>query len=226
MAEHGMIFQGWGVRAIQKGHKGQTRRTRGLDKVNTDPGAWYDPHEIRPGYWLFRWNRTGDRPNYDTATIRCPYGIPGDRLWVREKFAVAHSRKLREDDKEDLLFAASALQVDLEQPSIRWRPSIHMPRWACRLILEVKSIRVERVQRIGIYDIRAEGLDVEGYIAGYEVEHGNPAPGDDYLQFYDAARENFQELWDSINAKRGYSWSENPWCWVLDFQRIADANTR
>jgi hypothetical protein len=87
---------------------------------------------------------------------------------------------------------------------MRWRPSIHMPRWASRLTLAVTSVRVERVQEITEADARAEGIEPQR--SDYSGEDSNS------LQFRD--------LWDSINAARGYGWAVNPWVWVVEFERV------
>jgi hypothetical protein len=95
---------------------------------------------------------------------------------------------------------------------MRWRPSIHMPRWASRITLEITGIRVERVQEIGEEEARAEGCDGDcpiGYIPAYQR-----AP----LAYH------FAQLWDQINGKRpGCSWNDNPWVWAISFRRVEAA---
>jgi len=88
----------------------------------------------------------------------------------------------------------------------RWRSPIHMPRWASRILLEVTDVRVERVQEIGEADAECEGV---GWDCCGEGENDPRTP-----------REAFCGLWDSINAKRGYSWKSNPWIWAITFKRI------
>lgn len=90
----------------------------------------------------------------------------------------------------------------------RWRPSIHMQKWACRIWLEVTGVRVERVQAITEDDARAEGLD-----------SFHPTWHEGFCESY---REQFATLWDSLNAKRGYGWDTNPWVWVIDFKVVND----
>ena len=102
------------------------------------------------------------------------------------------------------------------------KPSIHMPRWASRIMLEIVSVRVERVQDISEKDAKAEGIT--GYSDNLGSRHSNPTmiypafPEKDggFLRAQDA----FECLWDSINAKRGYSWESNPWVWVIEFKRL------
>ena len=104
----------------------------------------------------------------------------------------------------------------------RWRPSIHMPRWASRLTLEVTGVRVEQVQSISHEDALAEGVVAFTVSPGtapasYPITFYSPGPHDE--GGYPQAREAFENLWDSINAKRGYGWDVNPWVWVVEFGR-------
>lgn len=134
--------------------------------------------------------------------LRCPYAV--DRLWVRETWQAVHYTGEQTGYKE---YPGEVVQEDygpkfgLVFPGGgwdgRWRPSIFMPRWASRITLEVVSVRVERLQEISDSDARAEGVlcDLN-------------------------CRRPFMELWDSINAKRGYGWDSNPWVWVIEFERV------
>ena len=94
----------------------------------------------------------------------------------------------------------------------KWKPSIFMPRWASRITLEIEDVRVERLQEITEEDAKAEGIFAYGYEAGLCGE-GSIIELPTYI-------EPFMELWDSLNAKRGYGWAENPWVWVISFRRI------
>jgi hypothetical protein len=155
---------------------------------------------------------------------RCPYGQPGDRLWVREAWRPAYDAELfccveyrvdglrRKPDAVTLTddqghrFADSC--PDDPQLHMLWHPSIHMPRWASRLTLEVTAVRVERVQDISEADAQAEGVHpiVRPGLHGTEERY-----------YYDA----YRQLWDTINAKRGYGWEVNPWVWVVEFRRVS-----
>ena len=127
----------------------------------------------------------------------CPYGVPGDRLWVKETFAVVEGgdplvtfcsdgRTIMMDDRADYGFGTLPL---------RWTPSIYMPRWASRLTLEVTEVRVERLQEISEVDALAEG-----------VTHGQ------------SARDAFASLWEKIHGEG--SWGMDPWVWVVGFKRV------
>lgn len=149
---------------------------------------------------------------YSTRNIGfCPYGVPGDRLWVRETWGLHPD--VDEQLKEDHCAPASIDLDDAQHVGYRadqsgawavkkWRPSIFMPRWASRITLEVVNVRVERVQEI---------TDTGGMREGWKCDPNNL----DYLP-----RQWFRDLWDSINANRGYSWESNPWVWVIEFRRV------
>jgi hypothetical protein len=185
----------------------------------------------------------------EPRTWPCPYGQPGDRLWVRETWGrVGHPERIvyRENPADDY-------QWDAGKPSqgdFRWRPSIFMPRRASRITLEIVGVRVERVQDISEEDAIAEGCSAEkettrdwweGYDPDMRDRYGNaahqmvskevsPEPPPRWLEvrtrkgstgFNISAVENYKILWDSLNDKRGYGWDVNPWVWALLFRRIA-----
>jgi hypothetical protein len=133
------------------------------------------------------------RAGYDRRP--CPFGEPGDGLWVRESWAG--------DDLSGVAFRADhpawpSFRGDGEQPDSPWRPSIHMPRWASRLSLEVTAVRVEPLQALTEPDATAEGI-------------GEPPWG--------ARAEAYATLWDTLNAARA-PWSSNPLVWVVSFRRV------
>jgi hypothetical protein len=187
-----MIFSGPMVRAILEGRKTQTRRvvkSPGLPRSSDN--QWRD--HIR-------------------RKSRCPYGVPGDRLWVRESHGqdVRGEVIYRADDQTERAREQGCEQGWVSQPL--WRSPIHMPRWASRLTLEVVSVRVERLQEISERDARAEGI--ERSVSGYWHNYAPDGPTHLY------ARDSFRTLWDSLNAARGDSWAANPWVWALEFRRV------
>ena len=121
--------------------------------------------------------------------ISCPYGKRGETMWVRESFRIDKTLKPH-------YMADSVLCV------YKWKPSIHMPRWASRINLEIVDVRMERLQDISEADARAEGC----FFCSHTGNHKTAA-------------QSFYELWNSINAKRGYAWSENVWVYVITFRR-------
>ena len=167
--------------------------------------------------------RPPKNPNsYPERVVRCPYGSPDDRLWVREAFQIVgrnyqpttHITKSLPAGCEVLYRQRDERGwLEFEHPSepFLWRPSIHMPRCASRITLEVVSVRVERLQEITVDDCIAEG-----------VHHLVPCGFNEYgdVNAYAA----FRDLWDSINSKprkdgTNISWSANPWVWVVEFKR-------
>ena len=196
MADRPILFSAPMVRAILAGTKTQTRRT-----MKPQP---FFTLEARSGFALEakrcrRW--AGDfldvkSPNIDAL---CPYGQPGDRLWVRETWARPDRRA---DNLSPWVYAADYA----ERPQHRWKPSIHMQRAASRTTLEVTGVRVERLQDISEADAYDEGA---AEWAAETQRDGNKWPN--IVRAY-------QGLWESINGPG--SWDANPWVWVLSFRRI------
>jgi len=231
MKEHPILFSGPMVRAILEGRKTQTRRVikspaKNMQASGTTCIEKVDTRDIEhPKYqWRMRSN-TGAWWHYSDVDFlnKCPYGKPGDRLWVRETYwqggrygPMGHDKfqPIKEDRLySDSLYRGHPITKGLVLHGYRKVSSIHMPRWASRINLEITGIRVERVQDITKTDIRAEGVEVF-----YLDQDGN-----DYdFRFSEKqiGYANFRFLWDSINAKRGYGWVVNPWVWVVEFKRV------
>jgi hypothetical protein len=234
MTDRPILFSGPMVRAILEGRKTQTRRVikQPLEIGETDKGR---PWPFYPGYVA--------GGAYEGELADSPYGVPGDRLWVRETYSWATFETASGlDDWRGLIrYEADAntryiYQCDAPVNVGMWpgaairkyegkkRPSIFMPRWASRITLEITDVRVQRVQEISHYDAIAEGIsecpipaDEEGpKRIGYMV---GPDDGKSGLDVH--AQDSFRKLWDSINAKRGFGWDKNPWVWALTFRRGA-----
>lgn len=201
-----ILFSGPMVRAILNGRKTQTRRVMKpqpmLENVfvggmHRDAWVWKDTAD--PAGWLMH--------------SMCPHGKPGDRLWVRETWAYGvHALASERDEDGPFVYAADG--TDQGRLCSRWRPSIHMPRTASRILLDITSIRVERLQKISAADARAEGIARDG--DGYErfpVDPDAPA-GQSFTRNPVLA---YRGLWDYING-RG-AWDANPWVWVIEFKR-------
>lgn len=203
MGEKPILFSAPMVRAILAGQKTQTRR------VVKPPYASFARRpefnielSSRRHVWLaYKAGEPGD-----WKWIPCPYGQPGDRLWVRETFAhiYRHNKPAPVERKsDDVIYRADGHGIDAYAFG-RWCPSIHMPRWASRITLEITSVRVERLQAISASDAIAEGIPAGGpeNPDGIEVRE-------------------FRALWESINGAD--SWAANPWVWVVEFRRAAAA---
>ena len=196
MKEHPIIFSGPMVRAILDGRKTQTRRV-----IKPQP----EIVDKEPRYRKNTWALWSDKiPKYKGGLIvSCPYGKPGDLLYVKETWRPIAS-------SEQLLYRADIYNVMAWDEFGKWHPSIHMPRWASRITLEITDVRVERVQEISEENAIAEGM--QGDIYGEDM--GISPRVDSH-----SVRINFMDLWDSINLKRGYGWDVNPWVWVLGFKK-------
>ena len=201
MKERPILFNAPMVRALLAGTKTQTRRI-----VKARDLEWMDVHQ-------------GLREP-DNAE-RCPCGQPGDCIWVRESWSPDPP------DVDGWGYTAWAgcregqiagvperfrhprfcnYAADWLHGPIRWTPSIHMPRWASRITLEVTGVRVERLQDISEADAQAEGWT------------RRPEVSTDPQVHKEAARDWFMDLWESINGPG--SWDENPWVWVIEFRRL------
>jgi hypothetical protein len=150
------------------------------------------------------------------SVIAYPYGSPGDRLWVREthRFDGLDPRlALRSQCLDEISYRAD-MTGDRSCDDCAWRPSIHMPRWASRITLEITGVRVERLNEISILDSHAEGV---GGTYG-ETGIGLGFTGLNHEWDNKTAVEQYQWLWESINGPR--SWDLNPWVWVVEFKRV------
>ncbi|MEX5769099.1 hypothetical protein AB4Y55_25470 [Serratia nematodiphila] len=217
MKERPVIFNGEMVRAIIDGRKTQTRRALNWKRQPYTEMAERDDGSLWP--WAEDGERGGD------IWFSCPFGEVGDRLWVRETFAILGNEDgcpidwdgnlIKGDEKHaDRIYKASCWQEpgnyglwsipDRDtQYEGAWRPSIHMPHWASRITLEITAVRVERLNDISEEDARAEGV----------------APSQHIITPPEALyRVGFLKLWESIYGEE--SWRANPWVWVIEFRRM------
>jgi hypothetical protein len=206
--ERPILFSAPMVRALLAGTKTQTRRVR-------KPGGNYRLDLVAPA---------------DGGPSRCPYGAPGDRLWVREawmpdppiddtwastQWAGCREGKIAGVPERFRHPRFCNYAADWLHGPVLWTPSIHMPRWASRIALEVTNVRVERLQDISEADAIAEGVD---RFPGCRQDDDTAAfnrigPVDN--DSFPIAR--YAALWESINGPG--SWEANPWVWVVEFQR-------
>ena len=214
MKEYPIIFSSPMIRAILENRKTQTRRVAKLinqiAENHSGVRVWWKDGTVS----MSREAMYTPSLREPFEGIACPYGVPGDRLWVRETWIPVHhgsyevfDRKIGFGDRPAIVYAADpgvGYHEVWDNYKGKWHPSIFMPRWASRITLEITEVRVQRVQEISANDCLAEGIEL-GCVTSDCSPKLEPA---------------YQRLWDSINAKRGYGWDKNPWVWCLSFRRI------
>jgi hypothetical protein len=228
--ERPILFSAPMVRAILDGTKTMTRRVVKPQPPPTHAQVYCNPYNNDYGAFTF-WTKEHKMVNgwagnvKGTCHWKCPYGSPGDRLWVRETWAHAGRGG-------DTIYKASFG----EAKTFKWKPSIHMFRRDSRILLEVTAVRVERLRDIGEEDARAEGgvwtdngprawckpgavfeeaNKVNGWNEGWSHEGKT-----DQRECLSSARWSFANLWNKINGPE--SWNANPWVWVVEFKRITE----
>lgn len=178
MKEHPILFSGPMVEAILEGRKTQTRRIikpqLRVEEYPNMPGVLFTPYGGKD-WWV------NSQPSHPAHISKACDKQPGDRLWVRETWAMYSPL--------DVVYRAGSKT----SCTGRWKPSIHMPRWASRITLEVASVRVERLQDITEADAKAEGFE---------------------------SVSDFKTLWEKLNKKSGFGWDANPWVWVIQFKEV------
>lgn len=195
------------------GLKTQTRRTKGLDPVNKNPDKFILSELKNNGYYdcFTFYNKISGAEFW----VKCPFGEPGDILWVRETFAP----QLKNFTDSKHVTGGFIHKTDSEGKLwddahfYKWKPSIHMPKKACRLFLLIKSVRIERLQDISESDAISEGVGKYGTSDNFVYR--------DYLDSncsYGQAKNSFMSLWYFIDGVE--SWNQNPWVWVIEFERI------
>ncbi len=203
-----MIFNAEMVRALLSGRKTQTRRIIKPQPEATLSGSLY-------GKWLSRPLNGLLLPKIEDIAIHCPFGVVGDRIWVRETFQgplfdydlmdsyCKDPTPFEKPEfcvyKADGVPAPEFYDAD-DELHCCWRPSIHMPRWACRILLEITNVRVERLKSISDGDAIREGCSTADMMSG------------------DCVADVFARLWASIYGSD--SWNANPWVWVIEFKRV------
>ncbi|HEX5704912.1 MAG TPA: hypothetical protein VFX97_17065 [Pyrinomonadaceae bacterium] len=235
--ERPILFSGPMVRAILEGRKTQTRRVL---KFQPNPD-WTEiaveyPHANNEPVATYRAFPNGGSARW--AICGCPYGGPGDRLWVRETWATHFNQRFHDEhglSAPDFLVDVETLEPCVvyaadqnfpmtineefvaEHNHVAWKSSIHMKRSASRITLEITNVRVERLQEISAGDCYAEGVKTVP-----SDQSAAFVPGTDIIQRGGTADERyiraFAKGWDALNARRGYSWESNPLVWVIEFK--------
>lgn len=194
-----ILFKGDMVRAILDGRKTQTRRV-----VKLPSDAEHVEYSGVPNPGITYW--TTDCSHYDP----CPFGKPGDRLWVRETFKLLLGENHKKCPErggchaDNVVWAADGVREHPKGGKALWRPSIHMPRWASRITLEITDVRVQRLQDISDEDAVAEGFEWTGQPGQYG---------------YASPVMNFFDYWDCLSSPDAKC-TDNPWVWVINFAEV------
>lgn len=210
MKDTPILFNADNAIAVACKRKQQTRRLDGLEALNLDPNAWSFSHR-QDTLWIFRY--LNPRPDVsDILALSCPYGREGDLLWVRESYRFGANW---DTYKPSDVPPGTDLTYERDAEAGFWgkqRPSIFMPKWACRLWLTITDIRMVRLQEINEEDAIAEGIErVDGCTAPYIA-----------WKDYTGNRQllsplvSFQSLWESIHGSD--AWERNDWVWAFTFQ--------
>lgn len=221
MKEHPLLCNAHVARAIRNGRQTQDRRPIIPRPIHLDTnwpgGSWFwspiksvvNSFEDTSDWWRKFIHKEKPHAIWANGAPMDDYFLhfslwqPGDHLWVRETWRQCV-------EQPGIMYRADGWENVQAEYNLKWRPSIHMPRWASRTTVKVLKIRVERVQDISDSDIEAEGTPQN--IMCY----------DDYRDKNDPVlrREQFRIFWNSIYSKRGLGWDHNPWVWVTEFKVI------
>ncbi len=207
MREIPILFSTEMVKALLDGRKTMTRRVVTVPWYKGKRTTPYEPYYIETDGKLVYMDECGE---YHPMEGACPYGSPGTRLWVRETWAEVSSGIIEYKASYQEPYTGLS-DIDHVGKKIKWKSPRFMPKVAARIWLEVTNVRVERLQEISDVDRLKEGISVMA------------ATAEELLNDYkttEMGRREFRELWDSLNAKRGYGWDVNPWVWVIEFKRV------
>lgn len=245
MSEKPILFSAPMVRAILEGKKTQTRR---IVKPQPADHEWIEKSEDEAFRWYFLGEPNCGSGSWDISersyVFKCPYGTVGDSLWVREAFsphgfcdlqALGNTKPSKIAECKFVVFMDGGQKyrdgiyckpldkyADGAFELCKFKPSIYLPRWASRINLLIKSIRVERLQDISEADAKAEGLaslTKDGNLFKYGIPKRDGLPGADGWQWQDWCAnpiDAYKKLWESINGAD--SWKANPWVWVVEFE--------
>ena len=220
--ERPIIFSGEMVKAILDGKKTMTRRVVKFSDFTIDSITPLHIELVDGKYCLFN-----ERNGWLIGYPKFPYGKVGDRLWVRETWIQGYDDPLIESEGDDenavsIIYKADGKEeyrscsaetaenwgdFSADSEMVGFKSPIHMPRWASRLLLEITDIKVERLQDISCEDAVKEGFSDKKPSGMQPAMMPNP-------------KADFRNYWDSLNAKKGYPWSSNPWVWAIEFKVI------
>ena len=208
MSERPILFNAETVRALLDGRKTMTRRP--MKPQPLEPSHLSGGENVHVGVvWICEQDHEKDGTACDATGQRwdSPFGVPGDRLWVREAWWADLSMHPLKKEHTKLFYKADGHKaVPSGNGPHGWRPSSNMPRWASRITLEVVRVWVERVQNISYEDLVAEGRNNE--------DDGDQSADESNML-------DFEDRWNSIYDAKGYGWEKNPFCWAVEFKRVS-----
>ena len=210
MTERPILFSAPMVSAILAGRKTQTRR------IVKPPIGWSSGHvhSSANGEWGLYLDRPHAGPYQHIG--KCPFGVPGNHLWVREAWAPSEYSYEDRSVSDLPLNCQIAYLADGKLSGDRYRTSTHMPRWASRITLEITGVRVERLQEISYADAEAEGIEFSE--SSEQAREWREYSADDWTS---CPIDSFASLWGKIHADDGPNgWAGNPWVWVIEFRRL------
>ena len=198
-----ILFNTEMTKALLDGRKTQTRRVMKPQPESVEGGSWFYDGEIYGSDESMQSHLFHDVYGVKGSPYSSLYPDGGDKLWVRETFCPVDDTEFggekwidyRATPKYSATHPAGWENLPDDEDALKWKPSIHMPKKYSRITLEIKDVRVERIQDISEWDTLTEGLLATSFVS-------------------------FAGLWDSINLKRGYRWDPNPWVWVVEFEKI------
>lgn len=213
MKERPILFSAPMVRALLDGRKTQTRRVVKPYPKWAQRFPICNPNAMAAGHQVWWWDGEFDRVG---VAQDCPYGVPGDQLWVRETWkphSLYADMRPRDMPQTEVFYRADDRYAPSNTP---WVPGIHMPRWASRILLKITDVRVERLKSISEADALAEGiqrdLDTRAWLGAEGAGVGGAT------RLYASHAMAYGDLWESINGPG--SWDANPWVWVVEFKRV------
>lgn len=232
-SERSIVFSAEEVRATLAGRKTQVRRLVDRNDVVRGPSRGMDLGPGESAWWIGRgkYSISGTKPPTEYIK-RCRYGAPGTGLWVREGWAAVSPHEDSAPLEECRIEYRADVPVDHlpgdwhEQPddpdALRWRSSMHMPRAAARILLEVTGVRIERLHKITEADAIAEGIESAVPVVGEHPTWCDYSMNTrDSCEWYGSPLDSYKSYWAMQNPKT--TWSENPLVWVVSFKKLAPA---
>jgi hypothetical protein len=216
--ERPILFSAQMIRAILENRKTQTRRVLKVQppdeyyQFSTCVSTTGDKRDEGRHHWVLIAEDGCNITDAKQPYFSCPYGQPGDRLWVRETWAWPGEEEVIYRADPEFAALVEKWKTDPNYPQIKWSPAIFCPRKFSRITLEITKVRVERLQ-----DITCGGVMLPSDIVAEGCPRDIAGDGDKEIKYW-------VDLWNSINNKRGFGWDANPFVWVIEFRKLENFN--